>query len=370
MHDPTTYQRHPEQFASRRVYAAPHVVVDALAEYTPGVDPPIDWDATIAFREHLWSYGIGIAEAMDTSERGPGGLTWPQAQELITRSLAASQKVGGAIVCGAGTEQLTSIHPSLDEIADAYIEQIEFIEDRGGSAVVRASHALVAAARTTDDYARLYERILSKAQRPVIVHWLGTVFDPSLEGYWGSTDLDETQKTVVELAHRHSDKLAGIKFSLLDADRESRFRRELPEGVHVFTGDDYDYPTLLAGDDKHFSHALLGVLDPLGPIASTAFQALDNGDQDGFLELMASTVPLAVRMFEEPAARYKTGCVFIAYLSGHQNHFRMATGREGMRSIRHLCELFRLTDELGLFPDPDLAADRMRRVLALSGVEA
>lgn len=368
LRDPVDFDRHPQPFESRTVYAAPHTVADALADYTPGVRPPVDWDATIAFRRHLWSYGIGVAEAMDTSERGPGGLVWEQAQELITRSLEAASEVSGAIVCGAGTDQLDDPAPSLDQVADAYQEQVDFIEAHGGSTVIRASHALVGAAETADDYLKVYDRVLSRADRPAIVHWLGAVFDPSLTGYWGSVDLDETQRAVVELAHRHPTKLAGIKFSLLDAEREVRLRSELPEGVAVFTGDDYDYPTLLRGDGASHSHGLLGVLDPLAPVASRAFAALDEGDGDRFEELMGATVPLAVRMFEEPAAMYKTGCVFIAYLSGHQDHFRMISGREGMRSAAHLSDLFRLTDALGLFPDPHLAAHRMRLLMEASGV--
>lgn len=368
MAEPVHYPLHPEPFSSRRVYAAPHTVADVRAEYTPGVAPLVDWDATIAFRRHLWSYGIGVAEAMDTSERGPGGLTWPQAQELIARTLAAAAEVGGIVVCGAGTDQLETDTPTLEQVADAYVEQLEFIEDHGGAAVIRASHALVSAATSADDYLKVYDRVLSRAQRPAIVHWLGTVFDPTLGGYWGSTNLDETQRAVVELAQRHADKLEGIKFSLLDAEREVQFRTQLPEGVRVFTGDDYDYTDLLRGDGETHSHGLLGVLDPLATIASVAFNALDQGDDARFAALMDTTIPLAVRMFEAPAANYKTGCVFLSYLSGHQSHFRMISGREGARSARHLCDLFRLTDELGLFPDPELAARRMSAVMTLSGI--
>lgn len=368
LHAPREFPLPAAPFTARRCYAAPHVVVDTTADYTPGETPPIDWEATIGFRMHLWRHGIGVAEAMDTSERGPGGLTWPQAQELIVRSLAAAGDAGGLIVCGAGTDQLTDPRPSLDDIADAYVEQLDFIEKHGGSAVIRASHALVRAAEATDDYVKVYERVLTRAQRPVIVHWLGTAFDPTLAGYWGSRDLDQAQRTVVQLAHRHASKLDGIKFSLLDAEREQRFREQLPSGVRVFTGDDYDYPSLLLGDGRTHSHGLLGVFDPIALVASVALQALEAGDEQSFLAELQSTVPLAVRMFEPPAASYKTGTVFLAYASGHQSHFRMVSGREGMRSLRHLCDLFVLADELGMFPDPELAAARMRGVLALSGV--
>jgi hypothetical protein len=370
MRAPAAFAKPERPFARRRALAAAHVVVDALAEYTPGQTPPVDWEATLAFRRHLWSYGIGVAEAMDTSERGPGGLVWSQAQQLIASSLQAAPQWDGAIVCGAGTEQLTTDLPSVSAVADAYIEQVEFIEGHGGSAVIRASHALTTAARCAEDYLDVYSQVLSAARRPAIVHWLGEVFDPSLRGYWGHTDLDQTMDVVLEMAQRNATKLDGIKFSLLDAELESRFRKLLPAGVRCYTGDDYDYPSLILGDGQSHSDGLLGVLDPIGPIASAALQALDAGDGDRYTTLMESTVALALRMFEAPASRYKIGTVFIAYLSGHQNHFRMVSGREGMRSLRHLANLFALADEIGLFPDPELACRRMKYVLALSGIDS
>lgn len=356
-------------FAKRTCYAAPHTVVDALAEYTPGVMPPIDWDATVAFRQSLWKWGIGVAEGMDTSERGPGGLVWQQAQQLIRLSLEAANEVGGAIVCGAGTDQLASDADSLDAIAEAWIEQLDFIEGLGGSAVIRASHRLVQLARGPEDYLDTYGKALKAAQRPVIVHWLGVKFDPTLEGYWGHRFPADNLEVVVTLAKEHPKAIAGIKFSLLEPDLEIRLRRALPRGVKVFTGDDYCYPRLILGDDQGYSHGLLGVLDPLAPVASAALQELERDNKAGFLQTMESTVPLAVRMFEDPAAMYKTGCVFLAYLSGHQEHFRMVSGREGFRSVRHLADLFVLADELGLFPDPELTAHRMGAFLTLSGIE-
>ena len=352
LHEPVAYAKPSAAFTTRTMYAAPHVVVDARAEYTPGVLPPVDWDATIAFREHLWSYGIGVAEAMDTSERGPGGLSWPQAQELITRSLEAARATGGAVVCGAGTEQLPAGTPELTAVVDAYVEQVEFIEGLGGSAVVRASHALAQAARTTEDYLSAYGQVLSQASRPVIVHWLGTVFDPLLAGYWGKDDPVDAMSVVLDFAREHRTRLDGIKFSLLDAELEAEFRRAMPEDVRVYTGDDYDYPRLLLGDGQHHSHGLLGVLDPIAPVASVAMQALEAGDGAGFTRHLESTVPLAVRMFEPPASSYKTGVVLLAHLSGHQEHFRMVSGREGLRSVRHLSDLFVLADEARPVPRP------------------
>ncbi|QRP43054.1 DUF993 family protein [Amycolatopsis sp. FDAARGOS 1241] len=357
-------------FAQRDVYAAPHVVAAPLGEYTPGIEPPVDWEATIAFRRHLWRYGIGVAEAMDTSERGPGGLTWEQTQDLIRRSSEAATEAGGEIVCGAGTDQLDVTSPTLDDIADAYLEQLDFIQGLGRGAVLRASHVLARVASGPQDYAYVYDKVLERVETPALIHWIGEVFDPALRGYWGHVDVDEALKAVVTLAERHSERLRGFKFSLLDVEREERLRRELPDGVLVFTGDDHDYPKLIRGDGEHHSHGLLGVLDPLAPIASVAFQKLDAGDADGFTANMESTLTLARRLFEHPAGEYKTGVVFLAYLSGHQNHFRMVTGREGLRSVNHLTDVFRQADALGLLPDPALAAERMRAVLTVAGWDA
>ncbi|SNT48912.1 DUF993 family protein [Rhodococcoides kyotonense] len=368
MHEPIDYPKHPAPFTSRRVLAAAHVVADTRGNYTPGEVPPIDWEATIAFRKHLFSYGIGIAEAMDTTERGPGGLNWTQAQELIRLGVAAAKEAGAAVVAGAGTDQLTTAKPELGAVVDAYLEQLEFVEQHGSAAVIRASHALAAAATSSEDYLSVYGQVLSKASRPAIVHWLGTGFDPSLAGYWGHDDVMAAMDVVVQMARENADHLEGIKFSLLDHELEKEFRRRLPESVKVFTGDDYGYTDLLLGDDTHHSHGLLGVLDPIAPIASSGFAALDAGDKESFEEIMNRSIPMAVKMFERPADRYKVGCVFVAWLSGHQNHFRMVTGREGLRSLQHLSNLFRLTDELGLFPDPELAAHRMQLLLSMDGV--
>ncbi|MFI5614216.1 DUF993 family protein [Amycolatopsis sp. NPDC051903] len=369
MHEAVDYPHHPAPFSSRTVLAAAHVVADTRADYQPGQEPPVDWEATVAFRQHLFSYGVGIAEAMDTSERGPGGLSWRQAQELIRLGVAAAREAGAAVVAGAGTDQLTAAAPALNQIVEAYLEQLEFVQAQGSAAVLRASHALVSVAQTADDYLSVYRDVLAKTDKPAIVHWLGTGFDPSLAGYWGHTDVLAAMDVVVQLARDNAEKLEGIKFSLLDHELEQEFRRRLPAGVKVFTGDDYGYTDLLLGDGEHHSHGLLGVLDPIAPIASAGFAALDAGDEAGFTETMNRSIPLAVKMFEAPADRYKVGTVFVAWLSGHQDHYRMVSGREGMRSLQHLTDLFVLTDELGLFPDPELAAHRMRLLLAAEGVE-
>lgn len=369
MHEPASFEKHPDQFTSRKVYAAAHVVADVRGDYQPGVRAPVDWEATIRFREHLFSYGIGIAEAMDTSERGPEGLDWNQAKTLIRYGNEAADKAGAAIVSGAGTDQLESANPTLAQVIDAYAEQIEYVESCGSAAVIRASHALVAAAASEDDYLHVYREALAKATKPVVVHWLGTVFDPSLRGYWGHTDLREAMRVVLTMATENREKIQGIKFSLLDAEFEREFRELVPDGINVYTGDDYGYTDLLLGDDKSHSHGLLGVLDPIAPVASQAFAALDRGDRDVFRTVMDSTIPFAVKMFEPPAARYKTGTVFIAWLSDFQSHYRQVTGREGQRSVQHLTDLFIGADRLGLLPNPDLAAHRMRLLLAAAGVE-
>lgn len=369
LHDPIEYPRHPSPFTSRKVFAAAHVVADTRAIYQPGLRPPIDWEATIAFRKYLFSYGIGIAEAMDTTERGAGGLNWQQAKELIRQGVAAAKESGAAVVAGAGTDQLPKKAPSLSAIVDAYAEQLDWVEAQGSAAVIRASHALVALARSQDDYLSVYRDVLALAKQPVIVHWLGTRFDPTLAGYWGHEDPRKALDVVLTMVRENEGHIAGIKFSLLDDEMEVELRRRLPKDVKVFTGDDYGYTDLLLGDEEHFSHGLLGVLDPIAPVASGAFAALDAGDRGVFKTIMDSTIPLAEKMFEAPADRYKVDVVFLAWLSGFQDSFRMVSGREGMRSIQHLTDVFVLADQLGLFPDPDLAMQRMRTLLKASGIE-
>lgn len=369
MSAPRTFALPSGPLTARTVLAAPHTVVDARAAYTPGERPPVDWDATIAYRELLWRHGLGVAEAMDTSERGPWGLRWPQAQELIDRSLAAAARHDGLVLCGAGTDQLVGASPSLDAVKEAYLEQLEFVQSRGGGVIVRASHALHQVARSTEDYLEVYDAVLDAVTEPAVVHWLGEVFDPDLRGYWGTTDLDETARVLTDLARRHAPRLRGVKVSILDQAREEAFRRGLPEGVHVLTGDDHNYPALLEGDGTHHSDGLLGIFTSLAPVASAALQSLQAGDTATFRAELDATLPLAETMFEAPAASYKTGVVFLAWLGGHQDAFRMVSGREGARSLQHLSQLFVHADRLGLFTDPELAAHRMRHFLETSGVE-
>ncbi|MFC5403257.1 dihydrodipicolinate synthase family protein [Cohnella soli] len=356
-------------FASRIAFSAAHVVCDPLSPADPLNDAPIDWEATMAYRRHLWSLGLAVAEAMDTAQRGMG-LNWSRSQELIARSIAEARAVGGKIASGAGTDHLApSPNVTLDQVEAAYREQCEFIEGHGGRIILMASRALCACARGPEDYERVYGNILRQVSQPVILHWLGGMFDPQLGGYWGHRDLDEAMEVCLRIIRDHADKVDGIKISLLDADKEIAMRRKLPPGVKMYTGDDFNYPELIRGDEHGFSHALLGIFDAIAPAAAAALQALDRGDTASFHSILDKTVPLSRHIFQAPTYAYKTGVVFMAYLNGHQPHFRMIGGAEGARSATHLAELFILADQAGLLTDPDLAVVRMKRVLALAGIE-
>jgi hypothetical protein len=357
------------EISSRKVYAAAHVVADPLAENRWGAPAAIDWDATLAFREHLWSLGLGVAEAMDTAQRGMG-LDWGASSELIRRSAAAAAAGNRPILCGAGTDQLSDRRVySLTDIEEAYREQSEWIEECGGRIVVMASRALAAAARSFDDYLRVYGKVVGGASKPVLLHWLGPMFDPALAGYWGAEDLDEATENLVRLLSELGAMVAGIKVSLLDKQREISLRRRLPAGIDLFTGDDFSYPELILGDESSFSHALLGIFDGIAPAVSAAFGALDRGNPGGFRELLDPTVPLSRHIFQEPTYYYKTGLVFLAYLNGLQSHFRMVSGLESARSVLHLCQLFVLADRADMLTDPELAVQRMKAFLKLAGID-
>lgn len=350
------YRPPAQPLRSRIAYAAAHVV--------PKGDG-IDWEKTLAFRRHLWSYGLGVAEAMDTSQRGMG-LSWETARELIARSLAEAQ---GAIACGAGTDQISG-SATLDQIVAAYEEQCEWIESRGGRVILMASRALARTAQSPGDYFAVYSRILPQLERPAILHWLGEMFDPQLAGYWGSRDLGEAMATCLALIRDHAAKIDGIKISLLDARREIDMRRRLPAGVRMYTGDDFNYDTLIRGDEQGYSDALLGIFDAIAPAASAAIQALDENRADEFERILAPTIPLSRRIFEAPTYFYKTGIVFLAWLNGRQEEFRMVGGQESARSIEHLSELLVLAEQAGVLRDPDLACHRMRGLLERAGAAA
>jgi hypothetical protein len=364
--------RGPAQFEvptnpkSRSVFAAAHVVADPFAENCLGAPPIIDWEATLRYRQHLWSFGLGVAEAMDTAQRGMG-LDWPATKELIRRSAQDAKSSDSPIVCGAGTDQLpANQRHSLKTIVEAYLEQCAWIERHGARIVIMASRALAAAAHSPDDYHLVYETLLDQTQERVILHWLGPMFDPALSGYWGSQDLDSATTHFLSLIRKLQNKVEGVKVSLLDKDREIALRRELPENVKLFTGDDFNYPELILGDEQGYSHALLGIFDGIAPATAAALAALDRGDKNSYLALLTPTVPLARHIFQAPTYYYKTGLVFLAYLNGHQSHFRMIGGLESARSVPHLVKLFKLADQAGLLCHG--AAERMQCFLRLAGV--
>lgn len=356
----------------RIAYSAVHVVNDPFADNDPWLDTNIDWDATIAYRRHIWGLGLGVAEAMDTAQRGMG-LDWDTSLELIKRSVAAAAEFDGdaLVACGVGTDHIAP-DPSLsiDDIIAAYEEQVEAVEAAGGRIILMASRALAAAAKSPDDYVRVYSRILGQIKEPAILHWLGEMFDPALEGYWGHADHMAAMDTCLEVIEANAAKVDGIKISLLDDEKEVVMRRRLPDGVLMYTGDDFNYPDLIAGDDEGYSHALLGIFDAIAPAASAALQAMARQDMAAYHDILAPTVPLSRHIFKAPTRFYKTGVVFMAYLNGHQKHFTMVGGQESARSLVHLVELFKLADKAGLLRDPDLAAARMRALLAIYGIDA
>jgi hypothetical protein len=368
--EPKNFSTRAQAPLNRVAFAAAHVVADPRADVDPWLTAAIDWDRTIAFREHIWDLGLGVAEAMDTAQRGMG-VDWPTSLELIRRSVAAAKARKGLVYSGSGTDHLDPADAtSLDDVIRAYEEQIEAIEAAGGRIVLMASRALAKVARSPDDYAKVYGRVLTQVREPVIIHWLGDMFDPALAGYWGSPDLDKATDTAVAIINAHAAKVDGVKISLLDKDKEIAMRRRLKPGVRMYTGDDFNYAELIAGDDKGYSDALLGIFDVIAPAASAALVKLAANDVKGFNEILAATVPLSRQIFRAPTRFYKTGVVFMAYLNGLQDHFTLVGGQESARSTVHLAEIFRLADAAGLIRDPAQAVARMRTVLASRGIEA
>ncbi len=353
---------------NRVAYAAAHVVGDPLADVDPWLDAAVDWDKTIAFRQYLWDLGLGVAEAMDTAQRGMG-LDWNGAKELIRRALeAAKARPGVKIACGVGTDHLApGPAVGVEQVIRAYEEQIEAIEAMGGRIVLMASRALAKAARSPEDYVRVYGRILRQVREPVIIHWLGEMFDPALEGYWGGADHMAAMDTCLGIIAEHAAKVDGVKISLLSKEKEIAMRRRLPAGVRMYTGDDFNYAELIAGDDDGYSDALLGIFDGIAPAASAGLARLASGDLQGFHGILEPTVPLSRHIFKAPTRFYKTGLVFLAWLNGLQDHFVMVGGQESARSLLHLAELFRLADKARVLHDPDLAATRMKGLLAVHG---
>src|SRR5690606_13516151 len=368
---PIPFVRHKASDFNRIAYSAAHVVADPLANNDPWLTPAIDWDTTLKFRHRMWDLGLGVAEAMDTAQRGMG-LGWTEAQELIRRAQAEARTRDDALIAyGAGTDHLLpGPDVTIDQIIAAYEEQVGFVEGQGGRVMLMARRALALAAKSPDDYARVYGRILSQVKQPVIMHWLGEMFDPALEGYWGKSDHLAAMDVCLDVIAAHADKVDGIKVSLLSAEKEIAMRRRLPASVKMYTGDDFNYAELIAGDDQGFSHALLGIFDAIAPAASAGLAALGKGNNNEFFDLLAPTVALSRHIFAAPTRFYKTGVVFLAYLNGLQDHFAMIGGQQSTRSLQHLAELFRLADKARVLADPDLATRRMRDVLAIHGVAA
>lgn len=363
LREPARWERPVRPIDSRVAFAAAHVVADPYGDNTPGAPATVDWDATLAFRQHLWSYGLGVAEAMDTAQRGMG-LDWSATQELIRRSAAAAT---GRLAAGVGTDHVPDAS-TLDEVYGAYCEQLELVQSAGAQPIVMASRQLARLATARDDYRRVYDQLLAQVEAPVILHWLGPMFDPALAGYWGSPDLAIASAAFLDLVGDHASRVDGVKVSLLDADHEKRLRAELPDGVRLYTGDDFHYPDLIKGDGARHSDALLGIFAAIAPAASHALQALDRGDESAYDEALAPTVPLARHVFAPPTYYYKTGIAFLSWIGGHQPGFTMVGGLQSARGLPHLVATFVLADQAGLLPDPELAAHRVSLLLATHGV--
>ncbi len=359
--------RKPRTAFNRVAFAAAHVVADARTAADPSGPPALDWDRTLAYRRYLLDLGFGIAEAMDTSQRGMG-LDWPRALELISRSLKDAGPRAQRIYSGCGTDQLNPADArNLDDVVKAYLEQLAAIQKLNGRIILMASRALVRVAKSPDDYVKVYSRVLSEAAHPVILHWLGDMFDPALKGYWGSTDFAPAMETCLAAIAANVKKVDGIKISLLDDGKEITMRRRLPKSVKMYTGDDFNYPALIAGDAQGYSDALLGIFDAIAPVASAGLAALARGDMKKYSELMEPTVPLSRLIFRAPTQYYKTGIVFLAWLNGHQDHFVMVGGAQAMRPLPYFIEVFKLADQARLLSDPDLAVKRMKTLLAMYG---
>jgi hypothetical protein len=363
--------RAPRVALTRTAFAAAHVISDPLAERSPwDTRPAVDWDATLAFRVGLWDQGLGLAEAMDTAQRGMG-VDWATARELITRTMRAAKAhpLAPRVACGAGTD-----HVALADLRDAaaimaaYETQAEVIETAGGQLILMASRAFTAIGADHATYHTVYRHLIDGARDPVVLHWLGDMFDPALAGYWGSHDVATASDFVLRLIAENPANVDGIKISLLDQAHEEAFRARLPKGVRLYTGDDFNYADLIAGDGAHYSHALLGIFAAIAPAASQALEALALGDMATYHRLLAPTVPLSREIFKAPTRFYKAGIAFLSWLNGTQRHFIMPAGLQSSREITHYAEVFRLADQAGLLTKPDLAERRMATLLALHGL--
>jgi hypothetical protein len=353
---------------NRIALSAAHVVADPFADADPSGGGKIDWDKTLEYRRYLAGLGLGIAEAMDTAQRGMG-LGWDESLQLIRRTRAELADSPVPVFNGCGTDHLDPASVgSLDAVVDAYLQQVDAIQTAGGRLILMASRALARVARSPEDYVAVYRRVLAQVDQPVILHWLGDMFDPALAGYWGTDDLTVARDVALQVIMESASKVDGIKVSLLDRAREIDMRRLLPDGVKMYTGDDFNYPELIAGDEQGYSHALLGIFDGIAPAASAALAALAAGQRERYDEILAPTVPLSRHIFRAPTRFYKTGIVFLAYLNGHQSHTVMLAGHQAMRALPYFVDLFKLADAAGLLRQPELATARMKTFLAGYGV--
>lgn len=366
LHEPRDWAEHPQPYSRRVAFAAAHVVADPYGDNTPGAPACVDWESTLAFRRGLFRYGFGVAEAMDTAQRNMG-LDWAAVQELVSRSAAQAKELGARIASGAGTDHAPGAS-TLAAVRDAYLEQVDFVQGTGSQVIVMASRQLAAVAEGEADYRSVLDPVLDRAEEPVILHWLGEMFDPALAGYWGSRDVPTATEAFLRLVHDRADVVDGVKVSLLSAEHEVGLRAALPEGVRLYTGDDFNYPELVKGDATHHSDALLGAFAAVTPAASAALAALDEGDEEGYDREMAPTLPLSRHLFETPTFHYKTGIAFLSWLTGQQPGFVMVGGMQSARSPVHLARVFELADQARLLPDPELAAHRLRTWLAGAGL--
>ena len=367
---------------SRVAYAAAHVVPKTWADNTPGQPAEVDWDATLDFRRAVYSWGLGVADAMATAQRNMG-LDAAATSELISRSAQVAREEGGSVVVGVNTDHVEVDRISIDEVIDAYKEQLHFTEEQGAGPVLMASRHLARVAESADDYRRVYREVLQSATVPVVLHWLGTAFDPELEGYFGAPDWLDASAVLVDIIEENVDKVAGVKMSLLDAASEVSVRERLPEGVRMFTGDDFNYVGLIGGADvpeatqpernpgspRQHSDALLGAFAAITPVASAAIQALDAGDPARYLEILGPTEELSRQVFAAPTFYYKTGVAFLSWLNGHQPAFQMVGGLHSARSLPHLSRIVELANSALALEKPELAAIRWHGMLRHNGID-
>ena len=334
-------RRAPTVPLTRTAFAAAPVISDPIRERSPwDTRPALDWDATLRFRQTLCDQGVHLAEAMDTAQRGMGP-DWATALELIRRTMAAAKAhpMRPRVAGGAGTDHVApAALTDANAILAAYTTQAEAIEAAGGQLILMASRAFTALGADETVYRQVCRRLIDQAQDPVILHWLGPMFDPMLAGCWGSADPGRATDVVLTLIAENPATVDGIKISLLDRAHEEAFRARLPAGVRLYTGDDFNYAPLIEGDGTHHSHALLGIFAAIAPAASQALEALALQDHATYHALLAPTVPLSREIFAPPTRFYKAGIAVLSWLNGNQTHFIMPAGIPVLQVLRRVAE--------------------------------